>query len=48
MWASREIGDVMRVVSRHSGIEVIDADECLRLLAAEEIGRVAVVVGPRP
>jgi len=38
----------MRVVSRHSGIEVIDADECLRLLAAEEIGRVAVVVGATP
>ena len=38
----------MRAVSRHSGIEVIDADECLRLLAAEEIGRVAVVVGATP
>jgi len=38
----------MRAVSRHSGIEVIDADECLRLLAEEEIGRVAVVVGATP
>ena len=38
----------MRTVSRHSGIEVIDADECLRLLAAEEIGRVAVVIGATP
>jgi nitroimidazol reductase NimA-like FMN-containing flavoprotein (pyridoxamine 5'-phosphate oxidase superfamily) len=38
----------MRSVSRHSGIEVIDADECLRLLAGEEIGRVAVVIGATP
>lgn len=38
----------MRTVSRHSGIEVIDADECLRLLGEEEIGRVAVVVGATP
>lgn len=38
----------MRTVSRHSGIEVIDADECLRLLAEEEIGRLAVVIGATP
>ena len=38
----------MRTVSRHSGIEVIDEDECLRLLANEEIGRVAVVIGATP
>lgn len=38
----------MRAVSRHSGIEVIDAEECLRLLAEEEIGRVAVVIGATP
>ena len=38
----------MRTVSRHSGIEVIDAEECLRLLAEEEIGRVAVVIGATP
>jgi len=38
----------MRTVSRHSGIEVIDEDECLRLLGEEEIGRVAVVVGATP
>ena len=38
----------MRAVSRHSGIEVIDAEECLRLLADEEIGRVAVVIGATP
>ena len=38
----------MRTVSRHSGIEVIDADECLQLLAEEEIGRLAVVIGATP
>ena len=38
----------MRSVSRHSGIEVIDADECLQLLAEEEIGRLAVVIGATP
>ena len=38
----------MRTISRHSGIEVIDADECMRLLADEEIGRLAVVIGATP
>lgn len=38
----------MHLVSRHSGIEVIDADECRRLLGEEEIGRVAVVIGATP
>ena len=38
----------MRMVSRHSGIEVIDADECRRLLEEEEIGRLAVVIGATP
>ena len=38
----------MRTVSTHSGIEVIDADECLRLLAQEDIGRVAIVIGATP
>jgi len=48
MSESNKNGVIMRTVSRHSGIEVIDADECLRLLAEEEIGRVAVVVGATP
>lgn len=48
MLENDEIGDVMRTVSRHSGIEVIDAEECLQLLAKEEIGRVAVVIGATP
>lgn len=38
----------MRSVSRHSGIETIDSDECRRLLAHDVIGRVAVVIGATP
>jgi len=38
----------MRMVSRHSGIEVIDSDECRRLLSEDVIGRVAVVIGATP
>jgi len=38
----------MRAVSRHSGIEVLDSDECRRLLAQDEVGRVAVVIGATP
>jgi nitroimidazol reductase NimA-like FMN-containing flavoprotein (pyridoxamine 5'-phosphate oxidase superfamily) len=38
----------MRAVSRHSGIEIIDTNECRRLLAQDEIGRVAVVIGAMP
>jgi nitroimidazol reductase NimA-like FMN-containing flavoprotein (pyridoxamine 5'-phosphate oxidase superfamily) len=38
----------MRMVSRHSGIEIIDPDECRRLLAQDVIGRVAVVIGATP
>ncbi len=38
----------MRNVSAHSGIEVIDSDECRRLLAEDVIGRVSVVIGATP
>jgi nitroimidazol reductase NimA-like FMN-containing flavoprotein (pyridoxamine 5'-phosphate oxidase superfamily) len=38
----------MRPVSSHSGIEVINSDECRRLLAQDEIGRIAVVNGATP
>src|SRR4051794_17427749 len=38
----------MRAVSRHSGIEILDTDECRRLLAQDEIGRLAVVIGATP
>lgn len=48
MVPNEEIGAAMRAVSRHSGIEVIDVEECLRLLGEEEIGRVAVVIGATP
>src|SRR5262249_6633125 len=40
--------DGMRTVSRRSGIEVLDSGACRRLLADEEIGRVAVVIGATP
>src|SRR5437764_3263044 len=39
---------IMLSVSVHSGIEVIDSDECRRLLAQDEIGRLAVIVGATP
>jgi uncharacterized protein len=35
-------------VSGRDRIAVIDRDECLRLLAGEEVGRLAVVVGNSP
>ena len=38
----------MKNVDARSGIEVLAADECLRLLAADVIGRLAVVVGGSP
>jgi nitroimidazol reductase NimA-like FMN-containing flavoprotein (pyridoxamine 5'-phosphate oxidase superfamily) len=38
----------MRRVSAHSGVEVIDSDECRRLLADDQVGRVAVVIGATP
>ena len=40
--------NAMSTVSRHSGIEVIDSDECKRLLAKDVIGRVAVIIGATP
>lgn len=38
----------MPIVHRRTGLEVLDREECLRLLAAEPVGRVAVVVNGRP
>jgi nitroimidazol reductase NimA-like FMN-containing flavoprotein (pyridoxamine 5'-phosphate oxidase superfamily) len=38
----------MKSVDARTGIEWIDRDECLRLLAADEIGRLAIVVGGSP
>jgi nitroimidazol reductase NimA-like FMN-containing flavoprotein (pyridoxamine 5'-phosphate oxidase superfamily) len=38
----------MKMVDPRTGIEVLDEDECLRLLGTEEIGRLAVVDGTTP
>jgi len=38
----------MRTVDARTGIERLDRAECLRLLAANEVGRLAVVAGGTP
>ena len=38
----------MKVVDPRTAIEVIPTDECLRLLAGESVGRLAVVRGGQP
>ena len=38
----------MRSVDRRSGMQVIERDECLRLLATDTVGRLAVIVGGSP
>lgn len=38
----------MKNIDARTGIEWIDRDECLRLLAADEIGRLAINVGHSP
>jgi uncharacterized protein len=38
----------MPTVDRRTGLEVLDRDECLRLLASQPVGRVAVVVDASP
>ena len=38
----------MRNVDSRTGLELIDREECLRLLAGEEVGRLAVIVGGEP
>lgn len=35
----------MRTVDARTGLEWLDRDECLRLLAADEVGRLAVAAG---
>ena len=35
----------MRLVDRRTGIEVIDRDECVRLLATQEVGRIGFSTG---
>jgi nitroimidazol reductase NimA-like FMN-containing flavoprotein (pyridoxamine 5'-phosphate oxidase superfamily) len=38
----------MRLVDGRTGIEVLDRDACVRLLARERVGRIAVVAGGMP
>jgi nitroimidazol reductase NimA-like FMN-containing flavoprotein (pyridoxamine 5'-phosphate oxidase superfamily) len=38
----------MRHVDARTGIEILDEEECLRRLAADEIGRLGVIVGGAP
>lgn len=38
----------MHLIDPRTGIEILDRAECLRLLASEVVGRVAVVDGDRP
>ncbi|HUF33338.1 MAG TPA: pyridoxamine 5'-phosphate oxidase family protein [Acidimicrobiales bacterium] len=38
----------MALRDTHSGLEVIERDECLRLLASRQVGRLGVVDGRRP
>jgi nitroimidazol reductase NimA-like FMN-containing flavoprotein (pyridoxamine 5'-phosphate oxidase superfamily) len=38
----------MATISSGSGIEILTREECLRLLATEEVGRLAVVLGRQP
>ncbi|MEO7427858.1 MAG: pyridoxamine 5'-phosphate oxidase family protein [Acidimicrobiales bacterium] len=41
-------GEKMHQTAANTGIELIDRDECLALLRADEIGRLAVIDGGRP
>ena len=38
----------MRTIDTRTGIEILDEDECLRLLAVEEVGRLAVIHATAP
>lgn len=38
----------MRTVDARTGLEWLDRDECLQLLAADEVGRLAVIAGDAP
>jgi uncharacterized protein len=38
----------MELIDLNTGLAIIERDECLKLLASEEVGRLAVVVGGRP
>lgn len=38
----------MRTIDPRTGVETLDRDECLRLLAEDQVGRLAVVAGGVP
>jgi nitroimidazol reductase NimA-like FMN-containing flavoprotein (pyridoxamine 5'-phosphate oxidase superfamily) len=38
----------MELIDQHSGLRMLDRDDCMRLLAASELGRLAVSVGTTP
>jgi len=38
----------MKIVDRSSGLDVLDRDECYRLLAEEQVGRLGIVANGRP
>jgi uncharacterized protein len=38
----------MQFVDLNRGMDIIDRDECMRLLATEEVGRLGVVLGGQP
>ena len=39
---------VMEVIDLNTGLEILGAEECFKMLATEEVGRLAVVLGGRP
>jgi uncharacterized protein len=41
-------GDSVELIDLNTGLVVIERDECFKLLATEEVGRLAVAVGGRP
>jgi uncharacterized protein len=38
----------MRYTDAHTGLDLLDREECLELLAAREVGRIGIVVGGQP
>src|SRR5215510_8319698 len=46
--AACEPGAMKRTIDARTGLEVLDHDECVRLLASDEVGRLALVDGGAP
>jgi nitroimidazol reductase NimA-like FMN-containing flavoprotein (pyridoxamine 5'-phosphate oxidase superfamily) len=38
----------MRMIDTRTGLEIVDRDECVRLLAGEQLGRLALATGGEP